>query len=121
MIRSGCDHHLDRVTFIEFVKLPGIISDRLHLVFARSDNCDGKQILDSISEAGFVDNFVRVFTGSLETRLRLVFEMLDFDDDSFITPEDVRIVMSYVTINREVLETHFGLVRKFLPSEGMYG
>jgi hypothetical protein len=34
MMRSSNPNHLDKVTFIEYTKLPGIINDRLHYMFS---------------------------------------------------------------------------------------
>ena len=34
MMRSSNQTHLDKVTFIEYTKLPGIINDRLHYMFS---------------------------------------------------------------------------------------
>lgn len=34
MMRSSNSSHLDKVTFIEYTKLPGIINDRLHYMFS---------------------------------------------------------------------------------------
>lgn len=55
-----------------------------------------------MTEESFVKNFVKVFIGSLESKMKLTFDMYDFDSDGFITPEDVRIVMSYMPFNRNV-------------------
>lgn len=40
--------------------------------------------------------------GDLEDKMRFTFRMYDFDDDGFVTPEDIRIMMSYMTFNRNV-------------------
>ena len=34
MMRSSLENNLDKVTFIEYTKLPGIINDRLHYMFS---------------------------------------------------------------------------------------
>jgi len=34
MMRSNHPQYLDKVTFIEYTKLPGIINDRLHYMFS---------------------------------------------------------------------------------------
>jgi hypothetical protein len=34
--------------------------------------------------------------------MRFTFEMYDFDNDDFVTPEDIRIMMSYMPFNRNV-------------------
>lgn len=36
---------------------------------------------------------------SIETRYKFIFRLYDFDEDSKVTREDVRTVLSYVPIN----------------------
>ena len=38
LMRSTNSNTLDKVTFIEYTKLPGIINDRLHLMFSNFKN-----------------------------------------------------------------------------------
>lgn len=40
--------------------------------------------------------------GDLDSKMRFTFDMYDFDNDGFITPEDVRIMMSYMPFNRDI-------------------
>jgi hypothetical protein len=94
--------------------MPGIINDRLHYMFCNakgtgnSPDCSPKQKLlnlkkeDFITESSFVKNFTQLFIGELDAKMRFTFEMYDFDNDGFITPEDVRIMMSYMSFNRNV-------------------
>ena len=42
MMRSSNPNHLDKVTFIEYTKLPGIINDRLHFMFSSFKDGAGK-------------------------------------------------------------------------------
>ena len=37
LMRSNQSEHLDKVTFIEYTKLPGIINDRLHFMFSNKE------------------------------------------------------------------------------------
>ena len=57
---------------------------------------------DFITESSFVKNFTQVFLGDLDQKMKFTFEMYDFDSDGYITPEDVRIMMSYMPFNRNV-------------------
>jgi Ca2+-binding EF-hand superfamily protein len=34
--------------------------------------------------------------------MKFTFNMFDFDNDGFISPEDVRIIMSYMPFNRNI-------------------
>lgn len=59
---------LDKVTFVEYCNLPGIINDRFFYMFDTAK--DGL-----ISETSFINNLIKVFMSDLETRLRLTFNM----------------------------------------------
>lgn len=43
LMRSNQPDHIDKVTFIEYTKLPGIINDRVHVMFSenyfKQQNC----------------------------------------------------------------------------------
>ena len=41
LMRSNQPAHVDKVTFIEYTKLPGIINDRLHVMFSDNYNKNG--------------------------------------------------------------------------------
>lgn len=43
MMRSSLQKHLDKVTFIEYTKLPGIINDRIHYMFSNYKNSETSQ------------------------------------------------------------------------------
>ena len=45
---------------------------------------------------------MKIFLGDLDSKMFFTFEMYDFDNDGKITPEDVRIMMSYMPINKNV-------------------
>lgn len=57
---------------------------------------------DFVTESSFIKNFVKIFIGDLDSKMQFTFEMYDFDNDGFITPEDVRIMMSYMPFNRNI-------------------
>ena len=61
---------LDKVVFIEYCNLPGIINDRLFQMF--DTNRDGL-----ISESSFINNLVKILISDLDTRLRITFNMYD--------------------------------------------
>ena len=49
-----------------------------------------------MTEESFLRNFSKVFLGSLDEKMMFTFEMYDFDDDGFVTAEDIRIMLSYM-------------------------
>lgn len=40
----------------------------------------------------------QIYSSNLETSFLFVFNLYDFDDDGFITKEDIRIILSYVPL-----------------------
>jgi Ca2+-binding EF-hand superfamily protein len=128
LMRSSNPNHLDKVTFIEYTKLPGIINDRLHFMFSNfksqniSPDTSPKAKLqtqkkeDFVTESSFIKNFVKLFIGDLDSKMHFTFEMYDFDSDGHITPEDVRIMMSYMPFNRNIPVQN---VQSLLEQKGM--
>lgn len=57
---------------------------------------------DYITQESFVRNFVKIFLGDLESKIQFTFEMYDFDNDGYITTEDVRIMLSYMPLNTDI-------------------
>lgn len=56
---------------------------------------------DYVTQESFVSNLIKIFLGNLEEKMMFTFEMYDFDQDGFISAEDVRIMMSYMPFKRE--------------------
>ena len=54
----------------------------------------------------FVHGFFKVYYSNLETKIKLAFDMYDFDRDGYIHKEDIRLVMSYVPVEQTVSFTH---------------
>ena len=62
------DKRLDKVTFVQYCNLPGIISERLLKIF--DVNNDGM-----ITEEAFVSHMSKIFVSDLDTRMLLTFKM----------------------------------------------
>ena len=82
---------VDKVTMLEYSNLPGIVGERFFHLF--DTNKDGY-----VDKKEFVKGFSRIFSSHLDTSLHLIFEFYDFDEDCFISQEDIRIILSYVPI-----------------------
>lgn len=105
--------------------MPGIINDRLHVMFSenynKGDLSPTKAIVslsqhssstkESLTEKkknefvtmqSFIQNFTDLFIGDINKKMRFCFNMYDFDGDGFITPDDVRIMLSYMPFKRNV-------------------
>ena len=82
---------LNKVVFNSYYTLPGIIGDRLFKVF--DTNCN-----DSIEILEFVEGMRTLFYEDYEKTSRFIFDFYDFDHDERITQEDIRVVLSYITL-----------------------
>ena len=60
---------IDKVTFIEYIQLPGIVSDRFYAL-ARRDRTDSR-----IGEEAFISLMLMVFGSSLDEKMKFTFKM----------------------------------------------
>lgn len=62
------EQKVDKVTFIQYCNLPGIMSDRLLKIFEGESE-------GIVHESNFVSNLTRIFVSDLDTRMRLTFNV----------------------------------------------
>ncbi len=60
---------IDKVTFVEYINLPGVLSDRF-LALATQGSADQR-----VSEESFVSLLLRTFSSNLDTKMKLAFDM----------------------------------------------
>jgi len=73
--------------------LPGIIGERFFSVMDL--NSDGY-----IDVKEFIHGFFKVYYSNLDTKIKLAFDIYDFDKDGYIKKEDVRLILSYIPIDK---------------------
>jgi len=76
---------------LQYSNLPGIIGERLFAVLDLSKS-------EFIDLREFVHGFFKVYYSNLETKIKLSFDIYDFDRDGYITKEDVRLILSHIPI-----------------------
>ena len=64
------ERQLDKVTFIQYSNLPGIISERLLKIFLSDGHDKG-----FISEDAFIKYMTMIFVSDVDSRMRLTFDM----------------------------------------------
>jgi hypothetical protein len=47
-----------------------------------------------------VHGLFKVYYSNVETKIKLAFDIYDFDKDGFIRKEDVRLILSHVPIDK---------------------
>ena len=83
---------LSKIIFNSYYNLPGIIGERLFKVFDTNSN-------DSIELNEFIDRMKTLFFEEYEKNTQFIFDFYDFDNDGKINKEDIRVVLSYITLN----------------------
>ena len=91
---------INKITFNKYYDLPGIISERLFTVFDKD-----KDGVLSLSE--FVNGMKMLFSQceTFDSLAKFIFKFYDFRNCEKIKKEDVRIVLSYVPLQKTDLES----------------
>lgn len=82
---------INKISLLTYCNLPGIIGERFF------------HVLD-LSKSGYIDlrefvhGFFKVYYSNFETKIKLSFDLYDFDRDGYITREDVRLILSHIPI-----------------------
>ena len=74
----------------------GLIGDRLFHIY----DLDKNNYIDLIE---FVTISCRFFQNSFESKLELVFDILDVNSDGFVSGEDIRGILSHIPLDLIVL------------------
>ena len=77
--------------FDKYYELPGIIGDRLFRVFNRKNR-------EYISLSDFTDGMKNLFCEDYEKSSKFIFDFYDYDNDGKINKEDIRAILSYITL-----------------------
>lgn len=79
------------MTLVEFINLPGILSDRFYTLIGNNNKFDSRVVLEK-----FIETMQTVYSSTLEEKMQLAFSIFDFDSDGKISAEDVNLVLSYI-------------------------
>ena len=86
---------ISKITFSSYYNLPGIINDRLFNVI--DSNKSGYLELGE-----FIIGMSTLFCEDFDVTSRFIFNFYDFDKDGEISKEDIRIVLSYVSLSQDI-------------------
>ena len=81
-----------KLIFDKYYSLPGIIGDRFFRVL------DSKNTT-VLSLSDFVKGMVTLFCGGYEETVKFIFNFYDMDNDGIVNKEDIRVVLSYITLD----------------------
>ena len=77
--------------FDKYYELPGIIGDRLYRVF-------NKKKREYIGLSEFTSGMKNLFCEDYEKTSKFIFDFYDYDNDGKINKEDIKIILSYITL-----------------------
>ena len=80
---------IERITFIEYMNIPFIVGEKLFKIFNTSKN-------GLLNKKEFTSGIINLYSGSLEETEKMIFNLLDFDLDGIIIPEDARLLISFI-------------------------
>jgi len=80
----------------KYCQLPGIIGDRFFELLDLNND-------EYIDLKEFIHGLFKIYYSPVETKIRLAFDMYDFDKDELVRREDVQLILSYIPIERTVI------------------
>ena len=83
---------VSKISFYDYIKLPIFISDKLFKSFKNHSK-------EGLLETEFVNGFHQLYMGSFEETTKIIFNLLDFDKDSQIEKEDVKLILIYLLLS----------------------
>ena len=86
---------INKIIFAKYYELPGLIQEQLFNIFSSNSNI--------ILGNNFVNNMILLFTKGYEELVSFIFKMYDFDLNGQISKEDIRVLLSYIPLNRPKL------------------
>ena len=84
--------YISRFIFHDYIKLSIFISDKLFDSFKN-------HFKEGLIETEFVSGFYQLYMGNFEETTKIIFNLLDFDKDSFVKKEDVKLFLAHLLLD----------------------
>ena len=82
---------INKISLLEYARLPGILGERFFKVL----DLNGDGYLDYRE---FLTGLIRVYCSNFDGKIKLVFDIYDFDHDGYISKEDIATILSYMPV-----------------------
>ena len=83
-----------KIVFFDYLKLPMFISEKVFAVF--DEDKDG-----FLSSKEFILGMNKLYNGSYQDTIKLIFDILDFNHDGFIEKDDVKMILSLLPLKTD--------------------
>ena len=115
------DKNLNGITkliFDKYFSLPGIIGDRFFKVLDKNNT-------NVLSYNDFIKGMTTLFCGNYDETIKFIFNFYDFDNDGLIDKEDIRVILSYITLddiseNNKLNEINITYQKRVTSQEELY-
>ena len=85
---------ITKLIFFDYLKLPMFLSEKLFTVF--DEDKDG-----FLNSKEFILGMNRLYNGSYQETIKLIFDILDFNHDDFIEKDDAKMVLSLLPLKTD--------------------
>jgi len=85
------DKGINKISLLDYAQLPGVLGDRFFVVL----DSDKSGYID---QREFLTGLFRIFCSSFDDKADFVFEIYDFDNDGFITKNDIQTILSSLPV-----------------------
>ena len=83
-----------KIIFFDYLKLPMFISEKVFMVF--DEDKDG-----FLSSKEFILGMNKLYNGSYQDTVKLIFDILDFNHDGFIEKDDAKMILSLLPLKTD--------------------
>ena len=83
-----------KIVFFDYLKLPMFISEKVFMVF--DEDKDG-----FLSSKEFILGMNKLYNGSYQDTIKLIFDILDFNHDGFIEKDDAKMILSLLPLKTD--------------------
>ena len=82
---------ITKMDFYKYFDIPIFIVEKIFTSFA-------KTYRDYLCEEEFVDNLHKLYMGSFEETVKIIFDILDYDQDGLLIKDEIKIFLSYLPL-----------------------
>lgn len=84
---------INKISIINYCQLPGLIAERLFFIMDRDKN-------NYLSQDEFLSGFLCFYCSDFDEKIKLIFEIYDFDNDGLINQNDIITIISCMPVNQ---------------------
>jgi Ca2+-binding EF-hand superfamily protein len=98
---------ITKIIFLDYIKLPMFISQKVFSVF--DEDKDG-----FLNSKEFIVGMNKLYNGSYQDTIKLIFDILDFNHDGYIDKEDAKMILSLLPLKTDNVKVEYKYQMKSL-------